>query len=131
MSDETVSVGVRYNEEKKTADIWMIGSIPRVLTDKPIYAYIYNWDKDHPAMFSRIEMKKGRYGNQGDADSFEYFFMKDFDVSGYDPKSFGIMIYVTSSDSGIVEYKCRAVYDLTSKEINNAPLPNGVSLTEE
>ena len=131
MSDETVSVGVRYNEDKKTADIWMTGSIPRVLTDKPIYAYIYNWDKDHPAMFSRIEMKKGRYGNQGDADSFEYFFMKDFDVSGYDPKSFGIMIYVTSSDSGIVEYKCRAVYDLTSKEINNAPLPNGVTLTEE
>ena len=130
MTDETVSVGVRYNEEKKTADIWMTGSMPNVLTDKPIYAYIYTWDKDHPAMLSRIQMKEGRYGTQGNSDSFEYFFMKDYDVSGYDPKSFGIMIYVTSSESGIVQYKCRAVYDLTSKEIKDAALPKGITLTE-
>ena len=81
-------------------------------------------------MLSRIQMKEGRYGTQGNSDSFEYFFMKDYDVSGYDPKSFGIMIYVTSSESGIVQYKCRAVYDLTSKEIKDAALPKGITLTE-
>ena len=130
MTDDTVSTGVRYNEENKTCDIWMTGSIPKVLTDKPVYAYIYTWDKDHPAMLSRIEMKKGRYGIKGNADSFEYFFMKDFDVSAYDPSSFGVMIYVTSSESGVVQYKCRTVYDLTSKENRDRALPQGVTLTE-
>ena len=130
MTDDTVSTGVRYNEENKTCDIWMTGSIPKVLTDKPVYAYIYTWDKDHPAMLSRIEMKKGRYGTKGNTDSFEYFFMKDFDVSAYDPSSFGIMIYVTSSESGVVQYKCRTVYDLTSKENRDRALPQGVTLTE-
>ena len=130
MTDDTVSTGVRYNEENKTCDIWMTGSIPKVLTDKPVYAYIYTWDKDHPAMLSRIEMKKGRYGIKGNADSFEYFFMKDFDVSAYDPSSFGVMIYVTSRESGVVQYKCRTVYDLTSKENRDRALPQGVTLTE-
>ena len=131
MSDDTISVGVRYDEKKKTADIWMIGTKNTVLTDKPVYAYLYTWDKDHPAMLNRIEMKKGRYGTAGDEDSFEYFFMKDFDVSSYDPKSMGIMIYVTSSESGVVMYKCRSVFDLTLPAVKDAKLPEGVSLTEE
>lgn len=130
MTDDTVSTGVRYNEENKTCDVWMTGNSPKVLTDKLIYAYIYTWDKDHPAMLSRIEMKKGRYGTKGNTDSFEYFFVKDFDVSSYDPASFGVMIYVTSGESGVVQYKCRAVYDLTSKENRDRALPQGVTLTE-
>ena len=131
MSDETISVGVRYDGEKKTADIWMNGTKSTILTDKPVYAYLYTWDKDKPAKLNRIEMKKGRYGTQGSEDSFEYFFMKDFDVSSYDPKTMGIMIYVTSSESGVVMYKCRSVFDLTSPEVRNARLPEGVTLTEE
>lgn len=131
MTDENISVGVRYDEEKKAADIWMNGVKNNILTDKPIYAYLYTWDKDHPAMLNRIEMKKGRYGTKGNEDSFEYFFMKDFDVSKYDPKTLGIMIYVTSSESGVVMYKCRSVFDLTSPEVKNAKLPEGVTLTEE
>lgn len=130
ITDDTCSVGVRYNGEKKTADIWMTGINPKILTDKPIYAYMYTWDKDHPLALVRTEMMKGRYGKQGSEDSFEYFYMKDFDVSSYDPKTFGIMIYVTSSESGIVQYKCRAVYDLTSKGISQAVLPKGVTLSE-
>ena len=131
MSGDTVSVGVRYDAQKKTADIWMSGSRPDVLTGKPIYAFMYTWDKDHPAQLVRLEMKKGRYGTEGSSDSFEYFFMKDFDVSAYDPESFGVMIYVTSSESGIVQYKCRAVYDLTSKAVSGAALPQEITLTEE
>lgn len=130
MNDKTVSVGVRYNEDKKTADIWMTGTRNDVLTDKPVYAYMYTWDKDHPAKLARIQMKKGRHGTAGSEDSFEYFFMKDFDVSSYDPKTFGIMIYVTSSESGVVKYKCRSVYDLTSGEHKGAKLPEGVTLAE-
>lgn len=131
LTDDTVSVGVRFDEQKKTADIWMTGNKPAVLTDKPIYAFMYTWDRKHPAQLTRIEMKKGRYGTAGNDDSFEYFFMKDFDASSYDLKSMGIMIYVTSSESGIVQYKCKAVYDLTSKEISGAALPEGVTLIEE
>lgn len=131
MNDETMSVGVRYSEEKKTADIWLKGTKNNVLTDKPVYAYLYTWDKDHPARLVRTEMKKGRYGTAGSEDSFEYFFMKDFDVSSYDPKTMGIMIYVTSSESGVVMYKCRAVFDLTLNGIKEAVLPDGVTLTEE
>jgi len=131
MSDETVSVGVRYDEEKKTADIWMNGTKNAVLTDKPVYAHLYIWDKDHPAKLNRVEMKKGRYGTKGSEDSFEYFFMKDFDVSKYDPKTMGIMIYVTSSESGVVMYKFRSVFDLTLPEVKGAKLPDGVTLTEE
>jgi hypothetical protein len=131
MKDETVSVGVRYEEEKKTADIWMNGAKNAVLTNKPIYAYLYTWDKDHPAKLNRIEMKKGRYGTKGSEESFEYFFMKDFDVSSYDPKTMGIMIYVTSSESGVVMYKFRSVFDLTLPEVKGAKLPEGVTLTEE
>ena len=131
MGDDTISVGVRYDEEKKTADIWMKGTPNSVLTDKPVYAYLYTWDKDHPARLNRIEMKKGRYGNKGSEDSFEYFFMKDFNVSSYDPKTMGIMIYVTSSESGVVMYKFRSVFDLTSPDAKGAKLPEGVTLTEE
>ncbi len=131
MTDETVSVGVRYDAEKKTCDIWMKGTGNDVLTDKPVYAYLYTWDKDHPAKLVRTEMKKGRYGSAGSEDSFEYFFMKDFDVSSYDPKTMGIMIYVTSSESGVVQYKCRYVFDLTSASVKDAKLPDGVTLTEE
>ena len=131
MSDDTISVGARYDEEKKTADIWMTGTKNSVLTDRSVYAYLYTWDKDHPAMLNRIEMKKGRYGTAGDEDSFEYFFMKDLDVSSYDPKSMGIMIYVTSSESGVVMYKCRSVFDLTSPAVKGANLPDGVTLAEE
>ncbi len=131
MGDDTISVGVRYDEEKKTADIWMKGTPNSVLTDKPIYAYLYTWDKDHPARLNRIEMKKGRYGNKGAEDSFEYFFMKGFNVSSYDPKTMGIMIYVTSSESGVVMYKFRAVFDLTLPDVKGARLPEGVTLTEE
>lgn len=131
MNDNTMSVGVSYSEETKTADIWMKGTKNNVMTDKPVYAYMYTWDKDHPARFVRTEMKKGRYGTAGSEDSFEYFFMKDFDVSSYDPKTMGIMIYVTSSESGVVLYKCRAVFDLTSNSIKGAALPEGVTLTEE
>ena len=131
MGDDTISVGVSYDEEKKTADIWMKGTPNSVLTDKPIYAYLYTWDKDHPAKLNRIEMKKGRYGNKGSEDSFEYFFMKDFNVSSYDPKTMGIMIYVTSSESGVVMYKFRSVFDLTSPAVKGAGLPDGVTLTEE
>lgn len=131
MGDDTISVGVRYDEEKKAADIWMKGTPNSVLTDKPIYAYLYTWDKDHPARLNRIEMKKGRYGNKGAEDSFEYFFMKGFNVSSYDPKTMGIMIYVTSSESGVVMYKFRSVFDLTLPDVKGARLPEGVTLTEE
>lgn len=131
MTDDTISVGVRYDAQKKTADIWMTGSRNDVITDKPIYAYMYTWDKDHPAQLTRTQMKKGRYGVTGSDDSFEYFFMKDFDVSSYDPKTMGIMIYITSSETGIVQYKCKAVFDLTSGTVTGAVLPKGVTLVEE
>lgn len=130
MSDDTLSVGVSYDPEKKTADIWMTGNRKDILTGKPVYAFMYTWDKDHPAHYARIEMKKGRYGTEGSEDSFEYFFLKDFDVSAYDPKSMGIMIFITSSESGVVQYKCRNVYDLTSGVIAGAKPPKGVTLTE-
>ncbi|MBO4449415.1 MAG: sulfatase-like hydrolase/transferase [Clostridiales bacterium] len=130
MSDETLSVGLRYDPEKKTADIWMTGNRNDVLTGKPVYAFMYTWDKDHPAQYSRIEMKKGRYGSEGSEDSFEYFFLKDFDVSSYDPKTMGIMIFITSSESGVVQYKCKGVYDLTSGMVTGSKLPQGVTLTE-
>ena len=119
------------DEEKKTADIWMKGTPNSVLTDKPVYAYLYTWDKDHPARLKKKKKKKGRYGNKGSEDSFEYFFMKDFNVSSYDPKTMGIMIYVTSSESGVVMYKFRSVFDLTSPDAKGAKLPEGVTLTEE
>ena len=131
MTDDTLSVGVRFDAEDKTADIWMKGVRNDVLTDKPVYAFMYTWDKDHPAHYARIEMKKGRFGTAGSEGSFEYFFLKDFDVSSYDPKSFGIMIFITSSDSGIVQYKCKGVYDLTSGTVTGAKLPEGVTLKEE
>ena len=89
------------------------------------------WDKDHPARYARIEMKKGRSGTAGSEDSFEYFFLKDFDVSSYDPKSFGVMIFITSSESGIVQYKCKNVFDLTSGSVAGAKLPEGVTLSAE
>ena len=41
------------------------------------------------------------------------------------------MIYVTSSESGVVMYKCRSVFDLTSPAVKGAKLPDGVTLTEE
>ena len=131
MTDDTLSVGARYDAEKKTADIWMKGSRNDVLTDKPVYAFMYTWDKDHPARYARIEMKKGRSGTAGSEDSFEYFFLKDFDVSSYDPKSFGVMIFITSSESGIVQYKCKNVFDLTSGSVAGAKLPEGVTLSAE
>ena len=131
MTDDTLSVGARYDAEKKTADIWMKASRNDVLTGKPVYAFMYTWDKDHPAHYVRIEMKKGRYGTEGSEDSFEYFFLKDLDVSSYDPKSFGVMIFITSSESGIVQYKCKRVFDLTSGIVTGAKLPEGVTLKEK
>lgn len=110
MNDETLSVDVSYNADKKTADIVLKEKESGSLTGKPVYAYMYTWDKDHPMQLVRTQMTKGT-----SEDKSEYFHMKDFDISSYDPSSFGVMIYVTSSESGVVQYKCRAVYDLTSK----------------
>ena len=129
MTSKTVSVGASYDAQKKTADIWMTGTIPDVLTDKPIYAYMYTWDKDHPAQLARMQMKKGRCGTKGSDGSFEYFFMKDFDMTDYDPDSFGIMIFITSSESGIVQYKCKSVLKLASGD--SVRPPSGVTFEEE
>ena len=129
MTSDTVSVGARYDPKAKTADIWMTGTRPDVLTDKPVYAYMYTWDKDHPMKLVRTQMKKGRYGSKGSNDSFEYFFMKDFDMSTYDPDSFGIMIFITSSESGIVQYKCKSVFALSSGTVCQPP--SGVTFEEQ
>jgi hypothetical protein len=41
------------------------------------------------------------------------------------------MIFITSSESGIVQYKCKRVFDLTSGTVTGAKLPEGVTLIAE
>ena len=131
LSGDTVATGIRYNSDKKTVDIWITPVTPDVLAGRQLNVYMFTWDKDSPKKIARVMLSKGRYMTYRDGSIVPYYFVKDFDVSGYDISSFGMMFYFTDDMEGKAVWRTKTMTDLTQKEYKDPQIPSSITFKEE
>ena len=66
-----------------------------------------------------------------DGSTVPYFFIKDLDISGYDPASFGMMFYFLDNQEGKAVWKSKMMTDLTRDEYKNPRIPSSITFREE
>ena len=131
LNGDTVATGIRYDSEKKTIDLWITPVTPDVLAGRQLNVYMFTWDKENPKKITRVMLSKGRYMTYRDGSTVPYYFVKDFDVSGYDPASFGMMFYFTDDMEGNAVLRTKTVTDLTKKEYKDPQIPSSITFREE
>lgn len=131
LNGDTVVTGIRYDSEKKTIDLWITPVTPDVLAGRQLNVYMFTWDKENPKKITRVMLSKGRYMTYRDGSTVPYYFVKDFDVSGYDPASFGMMFYFTDDMEGNAVLRTKTVTDLTKKEYKDPQIPSSITFREE
>ena len=131
MSEETVITGIRYDGSKKTMDLWITPKTPDVFAGREMHVYMFTWDKDHPKLLTRTMLMRGRFMTHRDGSNVPYYFVKDFDLSGYDPSSFGMMLFFVDDSGGAAVWKTKIMKDLNSAEFKDPQMPSNITFREE
>lgn len=131
MSSDTIATGIKFDGAMKTVDLWITPVTPDVLAGRELHVYMFTWDKDHPKKIARTTLSRGKYMTYRDGSNVPYFFVKDFDISGYDPASFGMMFYFVDDADGRAVFKSKMVADLTKNEYKNPQIPSNITFREE
>lgn len=131
LSEDTIRIGIRFDGAKKTADLWITPVTPDVLAGRELHVYMFTWDKDHPKKITRTTLSRGKYMTHRDGSNVPYYFAKDFDVSGYDISSFGMMLYFVDDSDGIAVWKTKLVTDLGREDYRDPEIPANITFREE
>lgn len=131
LSSDTIKTGIRYDAEKKTADIWITPVTPEILAGRELHVYMFTWDKSHPEKITRTTLSRGRYMTYRDGSLVPYFFASGLDMSSYDPASFGMMLYFVDDSDSTAAWKTRSVTDLTRPEYKDPQIPSNITFKEE
>lgn len=130
MTDDSMDIGMRYDESKKKVDLWITGANPDVLAARQLHVYMFTWDKTDPKAIKRTVLSQGKYMTHRDGSNVPYYFLKDFDVSGYDPSSFGMMFFFVDDSYGNAEYKVKLVTDLSKFKSGSVQIPSAITFKE-
>lgn len=131
LDGDSVDIGIRYDGGKKTIDIWITGRTPEVLAARQFHVYMFTWDKNGPKKIRRTVLSQGKLMTYRDGSIVPYYFAKDFDVSEYDPSSFGMMLFFVDDSYGNAAYKTRFVTDLGREEYKSPQIPSSITFKEE
>lgn len=131
INGDTVATGIRYDSEKKTMDLWITPVTPEVLAGRKLHVYMFIWDKNNPKKIARRKLSCGKYMTYRDGSKVPYFFIKDLDISRYDPSSFGMMFYFLDNMEGKAVWKTKMMTDLTRGEYKNPQIPSSITFREE
>lgn len=131
LSSGNVDLGIRYNGDKKTADLWISGKTPEAFAARQLHVYLFIWDKNDPKEFKRITLSQGRQMTYRDGSVVPYYFAKDLDVSAFDPSSFGVMLFFVDDSDGAAVYKTRILTDLGKEEYRDPQMPSYITFKEE
>lgn len=131
ITGDTVSTGIRYDSGKKIMDLWITPVTPEVLAGKELHVYMFIWDRNDPKKIARKALSCGKYMTYRDGSTVPYFFIKDLDISGYDPASFGMMFYFLDNQEGKAVWKTKMMTDLTRDEYKNPRIPSSITFREE
>lgn len=131
INGDTVATGIRYDSEKKTMDLWITPVTPEVLAGRELHVYMFIWDKNNPKKIARRTLSCGKYMTYRDGSKVPYFFIKDLDISRYDPSSFGMMFYFLDNMEGKAVWKTKMMTDLTRGEYKNPQIPSNITFSEE
>jgi hypothetical protein len=131
INGDTVATGIRYDSEKKTMDLWITPVTPEVLSGRELHVYMFIWDKNNPKKIARRTLSCGKYMTYRDGSKVPYFFIKDLDISRYDPSSFGMMFYFLDNMEGKAVWKTKMMTDLTRGEYKNPQIPSSITFREE
>ncbi len=110
MDDDSVDVTYDYDSEAQTLDVLITGTSDVILKNRNLYVYMYIWSANGPAEVTRKVFTEGT-----DDNGWTCFKIDDLDVSGYDPDTFGMMIFLKSQDTGFIDYKTKMVVDLNGE----------------
>ncbi len=69
---------------------------------------MFIWSGDKPEAINKIAFTKDT-----DSEGRVCFVAEDVDLKGYDPSSFGIMLFLKCQDTGFVDYKTKVYGSLT------------------
>ena len=131
INDETLTTGIRYDSEKKTLDLWITPVTPEILAGRELHVYMFIWDRNNPKKIARKALSCGKYMTYRDGSNVPYFFIKDLDISGYDPSSFGMMFFFLDNMEGKAVWKTKMMTDLTRKEYKDPQIPSSITFREE
>lgn len=131
LSDDSIDTGIRFNASKKTIDLWITGRTPEVLAARQFHVYVFTWDKNDPKKVTRTVLSQGKYMTYRDGSIVPYYFAKDFDVSAYDPSSFGMMLFFVDDSYGNAAYKTKFVTDLNNEKFKSPQIPSSITFREE
>ena len=131
LDDDSVDIGIRYDKDKKSIDLWITGRTPEAFAARQLHVYLFTWDKNDPKKVRRTVLSQGKLMTYRDGSIVPYYFAKDFDVSGYDPASFGMMLFFVDDSYGNAVYKTRSVTDLNREEYKSPQIPSSVTFKEE
>ena len=131
LNKDTVDIGIRYDGAKKTIDLWITGKTPEVFAARQLHVYVFTWDKNDPKQVRRTVLNQGIQMTYRDGSIVPYYFAKDFDVSSYDPSSFGMMLFFVDDSYGNAVYKTRFVTDLGREAYKDPRIPPSVTFKEE
>lgn len=131
LSEDTINVGIRFNGERKTADLWITPVTPDILAGRELHVYMFTWDKDNPKKITRTTLSCGKYMTHRDGSNVPYYFARDFDVSGYDISSFGMMLFFVDDSDGAAVWKTKLMTDLGREDYKDPKIPSNITFREE
>ncbi len=108
LTDETVEFTYSYDASANTLDVYVGSSDLEVLESHNPYVYMFIWSGDKPEAINKIAFTKDT-----DSEGRVCFVAEDVDLKGYDPSSFGIMLFLKCQDTGFVDYKTKVYGSLT------------------
>ena len=130
LTSQNIDLGIRYDKDKKTVDLWICGATPEAFAARQQHIYMFIWDKNDPKAIKRIILNQGKQMTYRDGSVVPYYFIRGLDVSALEPSSFGMMIYFVDDSDGTAVYKTRIVTDLGKEEYKDPQMPSYITFTE-